>query len=346
MADTQSILSQRFLETDGELGRSFTKAFGRFSEVHAALAQAQAQATTAVGDSSDAVATPAPSVSPAGDLFQSLLRELASYEHAVRHCALIQANSRVEMRNYQTRELEVSAHIQSVHASLHTLQGELERARQRRLELEEYEALTKKILALPSRKETQAAIEKLNAAQAQLQQDRQALVADMSGKQTKYRAVVASLGQVSVDWTLAEADEAALAAQLAAKEAEVERQRAKEEAAMEEAALQARLDKGDEEEEKEDEEIAKEDAGENAGDLEEGESPPEEGEVKKDAPMTDIGISEAGSMDVEPPSSGARSATPAAATTGGSVPTTPVASPPHVERSGTETPTPMDVQNE
>jgi hypothetical protein len=340
MADTQSILSQRFLETDGELGRNFTKAFGRFHEVHAALAAAHT--ATAAGSSADAVATPSPAAS-APELFQSLLRELASYEHGVRHCALIQANSRVEMESYQSRELEVSANITAVHASLTTLQSELERAKKRRAELEEYEAMMKRILALPSRAETKATMEKLHAVQAQMQQDRQALIADMSGKQTKYRAVVASLGQVSHDWTLAEADEA----ELAAREAEAERARAREEAAMAEAAMQERLEKGEEvdepeepeQQEKEDGEGGGGEEGKEEGEMEEGEAPPDgEGEEgKKDATYA--------GGDVTMDDGGARSATPAAASgANSSVPNTPVASPTlPLERSGTETPTPMEV---
>jgi hypothetical protein len=99
-----AILSQRFLETEGELGRNFTKAFGRFTDFHQAIAQSAAAAPSA-----DAATPPAASstAASAADIFQALQRELAAYEYGAQHCKLIQENARVEMKNYEQMEADI-----------------------------------------------------------------------------------------------------------------------------------------------------------------------------------------------------------------------------------------------
>lgn len=143
--------------------------------------------------------------------------------------------------------LSPAAQIASTQSALVGLQSDLDAAKQRRRELEEYEVLTKHLLDLPSRSESASEIARLQSVEQTLVSEHAALAADLLVKQHKYRDVLASMELMASEWTT---DEAALARAAEAEEA-LDRARALEEAALNEAALEAKLAAQAEEEEPE-----------------------------------------------------------------------------------------------
>lgn len=130
-----------------------------------------------------------------------------------------------------------AARISSTTASLFDLERELESARARRCELEEYEQLTKRILTLPSRTETKTQIQRLKEMETNLHAEQATLQSDLRVKQLKFKDVLNSMELMSSEWSVEEA----IAKSVADAEAALDRARAVEEAAMREAALEAKL---------------------------------------------------------------------------------------------------------
>jgi hypothetical protein len=251
-----------------------------------------------------------------------------------------------------------AAQITTTRASLVTLQDELDAAKQRRRELEEYESLAKRVHALPSRTDSASQIVKLKDTELTLHADRAALIADLRVKQSKYKDVLASMELMSSEWTSEEAvDALAAALQKRAAEAEeaLERQRALEEAALNDAALEAKLSaqadaepepepeherEGGEEEEKKDQDAHMEEGETTAADTPNETSVAQIPDGGEATPTVQLPTGDA----TRPPTPSLAAQSSEGSGTGTPVPLTPVASPAHAEAGGSETPTPMDTQ--
>ena len=110
LLSAQSVLYQRFLENDGELGRGFTKAFNKFTEFHQAIAEQKNKPPSAAASEPPSTTVSNPSAAPTPspvDMLESLTRELHAYAYGVKHARLIQANALVEMKSYEEREAEI-----------------------------------------------------------------------------------------------------------------------------------------------------------------------------------------------------------------------------------------------
>jgi len=109
-ATDQAILSQRFLESEGDLGRSFTRVLAKFGELQRALTSgspAAAAASAQVDTTAVAVATPA-ATPGAEELYEQLQRDLATFEYALVHARSVQENAMHEMANYDKMEANTS----------------------------------------------------------------------------------------------------------------------------------------------------------------------------------------------------------------------------------------------
>jgi hypothetical protein len=101
----QAILSQRFLESEGDLGRSFTRVLNKFGELQRSLTQRPAAASAQVDSTAALVATPA-ATSGADELYEQLQRDLATFEYALTHARTVQENAMQEMSNYERMEAQ------------------------------------------------------------------------------------------------------------------------------------------------------------------------------------------------------------------------------------------------
>ena len=220
----------------------------KFGELQQALAnpprKTAAAPSAAVGDAmqdtSVAVATAAPS---ADDLYQSLQRELASFDIALSHTRLIQESAVEEMRTYEAAEAHTLKQIQATVASLVQLQAELEAAKQWRRDQEEYETIHKQLAALPTRAQTQLEIEKQAAVQRALEQEKVAILMEAEAKRKNHSLLTLAFEQLRAQWLAAETSEATRSSRAAAEaEAEAERHRAEEEALAFAAAAEAKAD--------------------------------------------------------------------------------------------------------
>lgn len=308
-----SILTQRFLESEGELGRSFKGVLTKFGELQQALAnpprKVAAASTDAMQDTSVAVATAAPS---AEDLYQSLQRELASFDVALAHTRLIQESGVDEMRTYESAEAHTLKQINATVASLVQLQAELESAKQWRRDQEEYESLHKQLASLPTRMQTQQEIEKQILVHRALEQEKIAILMEAEAKRKNHGLLSLAFEQLRAQWLAAETSESTRSSRaLAEAEAEAERRRAEEEALAFAAAAEAKADSAAaadaDAEEGEDDEKSK--ANSAAG------APPAEGEEEEEGSisMADVAAASAASSSAAASSNAAASTGTAAA---------------------------------
>ena len=221
-----SILAQRFLESEGELGRHFTRVLSKLGELQQTLG-----------------APPTPALPAAADVHQSLQRELAMFDYALSHTRLIQENAIQEMSNYQHMEANTIGQIHSTVASLVGLQAELEEAKQWRREQEEYELMHKQLAGLPARSVTQSEVERLEVCQRGREVERAGLLEDLEAKRRNHLLLAVAFEQLRAEWSAAERA-ASAATQIsraqAEAEAEAERRRAEEDALAYAAAAEAK----------------------------------------------------------------------------------------------------------